>query len=494
MKEGIISFLVFLTSFQLYGNDSLTVNLGQDTSICSDQVFILDTDITADSVSIEWSTGDTSQQITVLESGSYSVTLTSPSCTASDTIEVNFISIPTVQFSVDNVCLGDSISLINFSDLVNIDANVIIDFGDGTQDSFSDKANYSYAYSTPGTYSIEIIIDNGFGCTSSAMYSVEVFDLPVSSFSGLDREYCLSTIPDTLFGQPAGGMFLGALVDNSDSIGLFTPELAGSDLWVIYRYIDSNGCMDEDSQLVESIFPLPQVSLTGLDDSYCTEMILDTLFGNSPIGIFEGDNLVVDGQLSDSIALFDLSIPGSYAITYKITDDNGCTDSVVQETIIHPLPEVNLGNDTALISGTTIVLGGIAVPQYEYLWSTGANTSIIEIANPGFYILSITDQSNGCMAADTILVDIRTNIEEYAIHNSIAVYPNPTSGQVKCTINNYQLINPLITLYDSRGSVLIEKHLDNYRRNTEIDFDLSNFSPGLYYLLLDDYLVKVQVL
>ena len=53
-----------------------------------------------------------------------------------------------------------------------------------------------------------------------------------------------------------------------------------------------------------------------------------------------------------------------------------------------------------------VVASGGTMPNYSYLWSTGANTANISLLVAGTYIVIVTDD-NGCVAYDTIVVAAR---------------------------------------------------------------------------------------
>ena len=76
------------------------------------------------------------------------------------------------------------------------------------------------------------------------------------------------------------------------------------------------------------------------------------------------------------------------------------TDNGSNFTII-PLPRVNLGNDTTICSGTSLVLDATNSSS-TYLWNTGATTSTISVNQPGTYSVAVT---NTCGTSnDTIII------------------------------------------------------------------------------------------
>jgi hypothetical protein len=87
------------------------VNLGGDTTICAGQTLTLDAENTG--YNYVWSTGETSQTIAAITTGNYSVTVSSFSCVASDTITVTVTPNPVVSIQASKliVCPNEDVVL-----------------------------------------------------------------------------------------------------------------------------------------------------------------------------------------------------------------------------------------------------------------------------------------------------------------------------------------------------------------------------------------------
>jgi hypothetical protein len=91
--------------------------------------------------------------------------------------------------------------------------------------------------------------------------------------------------------------------------------------------------------------------------------------------------------------------------------ENSCgVDSDTFSLLVHPLPVVNLGEDTTLCNASVLSLSAGSFD--DYLWSTGATTSSI-LLNAGEEPLTedqtvwvqVTNE-NGCVASDTIQIEV----------------------------------------------------------------------------------------
>lgn len=96
------------------------------------------------------------------------------------------------------------------------------------------------------------------------------------------------------------------------------------------------------------------------------------------------------------------TIPGNYTYYYVATDGS-CTDSTAQTLVVNNYPMIDLGNDTSLCVGQSVLLNaGINAPGTTYNWSTGTSNSNYNATMPGTY--SVVASTNGCTAGDTIVI------------------------------------------------------------------------------------------
>ncbi|MEM1000468.1 MAG: PKD domain-containing protein [Bacteroidota bacterium] len=189
---------------------------------------------------------------------------------------------------------------------------------------------------TTVTATIAYTYTDSLGCTDTLPVPVTVNALPNLMLNGLAAEYCLNADPDTLFGGPAGGDFIGMGMTMGDSV--FKPDSVGQ--WTIgYAYTDpSTGCRDTVTEATE-VYPLPQAFFSGLDSTYC----------------INGDSAVLSGSPGDSTWFTGNGIGGNGAtyfpeiagtggdtVVYFVQDANDCVDSLAQATVVHDTVPVNI--------------------------------------------------------------------------------------------------------------------------------------------------------
>src|SRR5262249_6214819 len=96
------------------------VSFGNDTTLCSEQILQLKMSSYFDSTNLrnikistyKWQDNSTKNLFSVTKPGAYIGSVTYDGCTVSDTIQVNYIPMPKVDFGKDtSLCDGDSLIL-----------------------------------------------------------------------------------------------------------------------------------------------------------------------------------------------------------------------------------------------------------------------------------------------------------------------------------------------------------------------------------------------
>ena len=117
---------------------------------------------------------------TYTNAGTYNITLVASASSGcgNDTAygRISVLPKPLATFRIDkNVCVGDSVLLINTS---NSSSSHNWSFGDGTNSTFN-AASFYHRYSNAGTYNITLLTEDANGCRSLPFtVAVEVYPLP----------------------------------------------------------------------------------------------------------------------------------------------------------------------------------------------------------------------------------------------------------------------------------------------------------------------------
>jgi len=109
--------------------------------------------------------------------------------------------------------------------------------------------------------------------------------------------------------------------------------------------------------------------------------------------------------------------------------------------------------------------------------STTANSVTVQWGSMGYgQIICIETNSIGCVSDQSIFIIAigSVGIKEQ-IADQIAIYPNPTSGEINVSSgNNIQTI----IIYNSLGAKICEKNVENH----QFSFELSEFGRGVYFI------------
>jgi hypothetical protein len=313
-----------------------------------------------------------------------------------------------------------------------------------------------------GNYLYNIIDTNG--CAKSGVVSVdEPNDIVVSSV------VTSSTCPYTNDGSVSFSISGGAPPYITDWLGVSPLQLSKG----VYNFIvlDSSQCIDTNQVIITSTSDI-SVQLTLSDVSCFNECDGDVSFLMSN-GVAPYQLTLTD--LNNNYFLADSLCEGEYI--YAVIDDLSC-EYIDTFTIFSPdLLQLSINHLGGVLSAD--VTGGSS--PYYYFWydpiSYIGNTQQIAIANVGDYLCVVVD-SNQCVIENTITIS-STSLSDEAL-SDLLIYPNPVSAVLNI-VSSKRIDNIFLT--DVLGKKL--QPSINFGDNI-ITVDLSDFSKGIYLLILED--------
>jgi hypothetical protein len=340
--------------------------------------------------------------------------------------------------------------------------------------------------------------------------SIQVTFSPLPDMCINDGPYLLTE------GSPEGGYYVSDYVRGDD----FHPILSGTGTHTIeYVYRDMAGCRYSASQSV-TVYPVYETSVPasicqgdtillggafrseagiyydtlqaagGCDSIIITELTVHPAYeAHQTAEICAGDSILLGGEWRIATGLY-------YDSLHTVA---GCDSVHITELMVNALPDVSLGNDTAITTSDTLVLDA-GNGFVDYLWNNGSEEQIFRILNlkTGDYIFSVlvTDTS-GCKGSDTIHihVEIPGPVPAAWTDLELEIYPNPTTGYLVIKSNSDFQRELEISLVDNSGRIILEKRVSELKTIDEIVLDLSGFEEGFYYLLINNHtLFTVQKL
>ena len=349
-----------------------TISAGGPTTFCAGGSVVLTSSSASGNL---WSTGATTQSITVSTSGTYTVAVTTGGCTsatsAGTTVTVTALpATPTISAGGPTTfCAGGSVVLTSSSASGNLWST-----GATTQ---------SITVSTSGTYTVAV---TSGGCTSatSAGTTVTVTALPATPTisAGGPTTFCAGGSVVLTSSSASGNLW---------STGATTQSITVSTSGTYTVAVTSGGCTSATSAgttvTVTALPATPTISAGG-PLSFCA--------GGSVVLTSSSDsgNLWSTGATTQSITV---STSGTYTVSVT---SGGCTSAnsagtTVTVTALPATPTISAGGPTTFCAGGSVVLTSSSASGN--LWSTGATTQSITVSTSGTYTVAVT--SGGCTSA-----------------------------------------------------------------------------------------------
>lgn len=385
-----------------------------------------------------WNFGDGSAQssevspthIYALE-GTYDVTLSAVSdfgCTNSTVEQIEVYSPPQVNFTLENICQGDSSFFINTSNNSNNPIQWSWDYGDGSP--ITSEIDGAHLYSQPGTFDVMLTGETGNGCSASVTQAVVISNSPNLSFTS--NNVCLGTLSPFLNQSTVinGTMdnYTWNFGDGSPESNDVSPDHTFADegiYTVLLTGTSDSGCTDTIYSQVE-VYPVPDIDFTFSsnclgDSSFFTNT--STVSNNVTVNNFiswswdYGDGSAVT-TATDGVHLY--TQDGSFNITLFGETNNGCSNTEVQTINFYPNPEVDFSFENVCHGEPTEFLDASSVTSLftnntidTWHWNFGDNSTSTDEDPVHMYndfgnydVTLVLATNNGCMDSITQTVSV----------------------------------------------------------------------------------------
>jgi subtilisin-like proprotein convertase family protein len=445
-----------LNVFNQGGSLSVSTNTLTD-EVCGDGTGAIDIDVSGGTgpYTFSWSNGPTTEDITALSAGSYTVTVTDAGgCLIAYNEIVSNASggfTASVTSSTDENC-GDGSGAI---DITTSGGAVPIAYAWNNGATSEDLTGLS-----AGTYSVDITDNNGCQISTNA------------SVAGAGITIISSTSTDEICGNQSGALditFSGGLnpYNFSWDNGAFTEDISGLSSGLYNLTITgANGCSANGSYTVGNNTNGLSISSISVTDENCGDgagaIDISTIGGAPPLNYSWDNGATTEDLTSLNAGVYNLDL----------TDANGCMVTTFGTVInnsagfgatINTLTDENCGDGTGSVD--VDVVGGSS--PYTYSWNSGQSTEDIAGLNAGNYELTMTD-NNGCVVLVSAVIN--NNTGTFALSNVVV-------GDASCT-----QANGFIDLTVSGGSTPYTFAWSN-AASTE---DISGLSAGNYTCVITD--------
>lgn len=395
----------------------------------------------------------TTATATGLLPGTYTLIVTDANgCTTSQQATVGFDnSAPVVSVGADvALCAGTSQSVAATSGFAAYQWN-------------TGAITASITVSTAGSYTVQVTDTNG--CNGFDTLDVIVNALPTVNL-GNDTSFCAGNTTTV----DGGAGFSTYAWSNGASTQTISVTTTGNYAVLV---TDTNGCVGTDNKIV-TVNALPVVNL-GNDTSICTGTSL-TLNATSGAGQTYAWST---GATSASIVVNQIN---TYSVT--VTSSAGCVNSdQISMLGFNPNPIVNLGPDTTICAGSSIIL---TPGNYStYSWSNGSKLPQIQVSTANTYAVTVTN-SNGCIGSDSRVVSLQVcgnvGIEEASLQQAVSLYPNPISSHGFTLANNSGNEIETVKIMSITGQV-VAQFTTSIAAGSSIEIDALNMAPTGIYII-----------
>ena len=321
------------------------------------------------SQSYSWSTGATTREIEVTESGIYSVDIIDQNgCPGSQAIEVTIAELPELILPENiTACVGDP---------------VVLETGlTGVTHAWSTgETGQAINPESSGVYTVEVTTPQG--CTVEASTEVTFIDNIIVDL-GEDGVYCdeqTLTIPDFQ------GEILWSTGETGNSI-----TVAESGTYSV-EVFNENGCSGADTISIE-ILDSPEPILPEQVTACSGETVL-----------LDAGNEGLTYEWSTGATTQTIELSTSQTVSVTISNGNLCSIEQTVKVVIQPKVDFDLGPDLSICAGSDVLLDP-GVSGGSYAWSLNgepiASESSIMAGEQGIYSLTLED-AFGCTGTDSV--------------------------------------------------------------------------------------------
>lgn len=233
MSEGIyevevrVRDTIFFREIEVIYDIQPTVEIGEDITFCEGETLLLEASFVEPETEYLWQDSSITSSFLVTETGTYDVQVSLRGCVHFDTIDVEVVSFPEIDFGEDRIqCQGD-VSILDATS-----TNSVYLWQDGTSEP-------TFTVSESGEYAVTVSRD---GCEKSSSVNFSFIDIP-EDILGEDEDLCFgeTIILDARFPDAT------YLWQDASTEAQFTVEEPG--VYSVSVMVDD--CVKEDEVLIE---------------------------------------------------------------------------------------------------------------------------------------------------------------------------------------------------------------------------------------------------
>ncbi len=281
---------------------------------------------------------------------------------------------------------------------VCIGGNLTLSGGGASTYSWSSGVSNGVTFVPSSGATYTVTGTDAFNCSNTSSVFVSVNPLPTVTVASVfpNDSVCAGTACILNGGGAISYTWTSSVINNVAFVPLNTNTYTVTGT-------DANNCSNTSSiQIV--VHPLPTISIIVSPN--------DTICAGAPVTLTAtgASTYNWNSGVQNGIAF----VPNTSTLyTVVGTDIHNCTSSNSQQIQVNPLPIVNLGLDTNLCQGQSIVLNAFN-PSSTYTWQNGSSNATFTANQTGWYWVIVNQ--NNCKVSDTIAITVNN-------------YPNAYLGQ-----------------------------------------------------------------
>ena len=318
----------------------------------------------------------------------------------------SFAQIPTASFT-SNKSIGCAPLMVNFTNNSTNFNNCMWYFGNTNTSATN---NPTTVYTTPGVYTITLVVFDNSGQNDSITQTITVVDNPIANFSVSQTTGCALDNSFQFTNNSANAVSytwdFGDGTSSNDTSPTHTYLNPGS--YNVKLIATSNyGCQDiEIKNSLITIFAKPNIQFTSNTTSTC-DVNTTFNFTDNTVGATTWNWNLGDGTTSSNQNLsHQYNAIGNYNVTLIVTNNNGCSDTLSQSNFVHIgntlIPSFTTSNTTGC-APSSIHFNSTTLNATTWAWDFGdGSTSALKspnhtYANPGQYTITLTVTTiSGC--------------------------------------------------------------------------------------------------
>ncbi|GAC1589030.1 MAG: hypothetical protein NVS3B8_02910 [Chitinophagaceae bacterium] len=296
----------------------------------------------------------------------------------------------------------------------------IWDFNDGATTNTADAA-VSHLYNSLGIYVPKMILQDAKGCNVpiAGEDTIRIFGVTAMFHSNTnllcdkgvvnftDSSLSNDLVTDYQWQMGDGGTETDRSPAHTYAAsGIYPVKLITTTL---------HGCKDTSAQLATiKVVNSPKISMRG-DSSACPPATL-SFFGD--LNMADTSHLVWKWNFNNTInSSLQNPLPvtyqqeGTYNVTMQVTNSSGCVSTQTKQVVIHPVPNVNAGKNTAICENRTATLEATGADKYTWSPATALSCTNCRapVASPDSTIAYRVSGETifGCKSADSVIISVK---------------------------------------------------------------------------------------